>query len=63
MGLNQGKGLPHENFLLVHNGSIGDVKADVGFNIAGIKQLRLTDTNALREAVKKQVEIFYGLNL
>lgn len=61
MGLNQGKGLAHENFLLVHNGSIGDVKKDVGFSIAGIKQLRLSDTNALREAVKTQVSKFYGL--
>lgn len=61
MGLNQGKGLAHENFLLVHNASIGDVKQDIGFNIAGIKQLRLNDTNALREAVKEQVSTFYGL--
>jgi hypothetical protein len=61
MGLNQGKGLAHENFLLVHNASIGDVKKDIGFNIAGIKQLRLNDTNALREAVKEQVSKFYGL--
>lgn len=61
MGLNQGKGLAHENFLLVHNASIGDVKKDIGFNIAGIKQLRLSDTNALREAVKEQVSKFYGL--
>jgi len=61
MGLNQGKGLAHENFLLVHNASIGDVKKDIGFNIAGIKQLRLSDTNALREAVKEQVSRFYGL--
>lgn len=61
MGLNQGKGLAHENFLLIHNGSIGDVKKDIGFNIAGIKQLRLNDTNALREAVKEQISKFYGL--
>lgn len=62
MGLNQGKGLAHENFLLIHNGSIGDVKKDIGFNIAGIKQLRLSDTNSLREEVKKQVSVFYGLD-
>ena len=61
MGLNQGKGLPHENFLLIHNGSIGDVSKDIGFNIAGIKQLRLNDTNSLREEVKKQISAFYGL--
>lgn len=61
MGLNQGKGLGHENFLLVHNASIGEAKADIGFNISGIKQLRLNDTNALREAIKEQVSKFYGL--
>jgi len=61
MGLNQGKGLPHENFLLVHNASIGDTKNDIGFNIAGIKQLRVADTNDLREKVKSQVELFFGL--
>ncbi|ESQ81197.1 DNA sulfur modification protein DndB [Asticcacaulis sp. YBE204] len=61
MGLNQGKGFPHENFLLIHNGSIGDVSKDIGFNIAGIKQLRLNDTNSLREEVKKQISTFYGL--
>lgn len=61
MGLNQGKGLSHENFLLVHNASIGDSRTDIGFNISGIKQLRLNDTNTLREAVKEQVSKFYGL--
>ncbi len=61
MGLNQGKGLSHENFLLVHNASIGDTSADVGFNLSGIKQLRLNDTNALRETIKEQVSKFYGL--
>jgi len=61
MGLNQGAGLPHENFLLVHNESIGNVNDDIGFNIQGIKQLRLKDTNNLREAVKAQVAKFYGL--
>lgn len=61
MGLNEGKGLPHENFLLIHNGSIGNSASDIGFNISGIKQLRLSDTNSLREAVKEQVAKFYGL--
>lgn len=61
MGLNQGKGLPHENFLLVHNGSIGDVKKDIRFKVAGIKQLRLSDTNSLRNELRRQIEIFYGI--
>ncbi len=61
MGLNQGKGLKHENFLLLHNGGIGDAKADVGFNLTAIKQLRVNDTNSLREQVKRQIAVFYGL--
>lgn len=61
MGLNQGKGLKHENFLLLHNGGIGDAKSDVGFNLTAIKQLRVNDTNTLREQVKRQIAVFYGL--
>lgn len=63
MGLNQGKGLKHENFILLHNGSIGDAKTDVGFNLTAIKQLRVDDTNNLREQVKQQVALFYGLEM
>ncbi|MBA8819444.1 hypothetical protein BRY73_08500 [Ochrobactrum sp. P6BS-III] len=62
MGLNQGHGLPHQNFLLVHNSSIGDAGKDIRFNLAGIKQLRSSDTNGLREAVKRQISIYFGLD-
>lgn len=62
MGLNQGHGLPHQNFLLVHNSSIGDAQKDIRFNLAGIKQLRSSDTNDLREAVKRQISIYFGLD-
>ena len=62
MGLNQGRGLKHENFLLLHNGGIGDAAADVGFNRTAIKQLRVYDTNTLREKVKRQIAVFYGLD-
>ncbi len=61
MGLNKGRGLPDENFLLVHNEAIGPPSTDIGFNLAGDKQLRVKDSNALREQVKKQIGIFYGL--
>ncbi|MDP2430494.1 MAG: hypothetical protein Q8O33_00510 [Pseudomonadota bacterium] len=61
MGLNQGKGLPHENFLLLHNGGIGDTAKDVGFNLHDFKQIRVKDTNTLREEVKRQVAAYYGL--
>jgi hypothetical protein len=61
MGLNRGRGLPDENFLLVHNEAIGSPDTDIGFNLAGDKQLRVKDSNALREEVKRQIAIFYGL--
>lgn len=61
MGLNQGKGLKHENFLLIHNGKIGDVKADIGFNVLGIKQIRKDDTLSLSNAVRDQLSKFYEL--
>lgn len=61
MGLNQGRGIPHKNFLLLHNGSIGNAANDVGFNLKDFKQLRVNDTNSLREEVKKQIAIYFGL--
>jgi len=62
MGLNRGRGLRNENFLLIHNEAVGKPAVDIGFNLAGIKQLRTKDTNTLRELVKKQISIFYGLS-
>lgn len=59
-GLNQGKGLRHDNFLLLHNGGIGDSKEDVGFSLAAIKQIRVNDTDMLRTQVKQQIAVFYG---
>lgn len=61
MGLNKGRGLPDENFLLVHNEAIGPPSTEIGFNLAGDKQLRVKDSNSLREQVKKQIGNFYGL--
>lgn len=61
MGLNRGRGMPHENFLLLHNGSIGDDTKDIGFNLSNIKQIRVSDPNQLRKKLKKQIAIYYGL--
>ncbi len=63
MGLNQARQKAHDNFLLLHNGGVGDVSKDFGFNIADFKQLRLTDTYSIGQEVKKQVAIYYGLVL
>jgi len=61
MGLNRAKGLKDENFLLIHNGKIGDSEKDIGFNIKNIKQERKDDTNSLREAVKRQMAVYFKL--
>jgi hypothetical protein len=61
MGLNQARQKQHDNFLLLHNSSVGDVSKDFGFNITDFKQLRLADTHAIGTAVKRQISIFYGL--
>lgn len=61
MGLNQGKGLTHENFILIHNSAVGNSKEDVGFNLVSIKQLRANNSNSLRQKLKEQIKIYYGL--
>jgi len=61
MGLNKGKGLSHDNFILIHNSACGVASDDVGFNLVSIKQLRVNDSNALRLQLKEQIKIYYGL--
>jgi len=61
MGLNQARHKPNDNFLLLHNSTVGDVSKDFGFNIADFKQLRMDDTHSIRQEVKRQVAIYYGL--
>lgn len=61
MGLNRALKRGHDNFLLLHNSSVGDVSKDFGFNIADFKQLRLADTHSIGREVKRQVAIYYGL--
>lgn len=62
MGLNQGKGFNQDNFLLVHNEGLADATfdKDVGFNISNISIVTASDSNHLREEVKKQLKIHYG---
>ena len=64
MGLNRGKGFKHDNFLLVHNEGLADAtfNVDVGFNISNISIIKASDSNHLREEVKKQLTIHYKFN-
>lgn len=62
MGLNQGKGLHQDNFLLVHNDKIGKVSEDIGFNLQADRQIRVSDPNELRKKIKIALSVFYGLS-
>ena len=64
MGLNQGKGFNQDNFLFVHNEGLAGAtfNNDVGFNISNISIVKASDSNNMREEVKKQIKIHYGFN-
>lgn len=62
MGLNRGKGLPHENFILIADKRRGkDLKKDIGFNLAEWQQLRFDGERHLEVKLTKLIEKHYGL--
>lgn len=62
MGLNQGKGLKQENFILIKHNKEGDTDSSVGFNIRPFQQLRFDDTMDLIPKLKEAIEKYYSLN-
>ena len=64
MGINQGKGFNQDNFLLVHNEGLAGAtfENDIEFNISNISIIKASDSNNLREEVKKQLKFHYGFN-
>lgn len=63
MGLNRGKGLAHDNFILIadKNTRGSELESDIGFNLKSWQQLRFESTRQLEEALTESIEIFYGL--
>lgn len=62
MGLNRGKGLPHENFILIADKRRGEeLKKDIGFNLAEWQQLRFDGERHLEVELTKMIEKHYGL--
>jgi hypothetical protein len=62
MGLNRGKHLKQENFvLLVRDGGKGNVEKDVGFNLKGVSQIRFKEMNDLEEELGRVIRTYYGL--
>lgn len=63
MGLNRGKGLAHDNFVLIADKKTRgpELESDIGFNLKSWQQLRFDSTRQLEEALTESIEIFYGL--
>jgi hypothetical protein len=62
MGLNRGKNLKQENFVLVVRDRTNDqIEKDVGFNLKGVSQIRFKETIDLEEALTETIKRYYGL--
>jgi hypothetical protein len=62
MGLNRGRHLKQENFvLLVRDKGNGNVEKDVGFNLKGVSQIRFKEMNDLEEELSSVIRTYYGL--
>ncbi|MBE9576991.1 hypothetical protein [Flavobacterium proteolyticum] len=62
MGLNQGKGLKQENFILIKKQDKKSKDTDIGFNIRPFQQLRFTSDLELVGMLKKSIVEYYELN-
>jgi len=63
MGLNRGKGLAQDNFVLIADKKTRglELETDIGFNLKSWQQLRFDSTRQLEEDLTESIEIFYGL--
>jgi len=62
MGLNRGKHLKQDNFvLIVRDNGKGNVEKDVGFNLKGVSQIRFKEMNELEDELDKVIRKYYGL--
>lgn len=61
MGLNQGKGLKQENFILIKSDTTDFKSNKIGFNLSSIKQIRFTDTNQLKKDLVENLLIYYQI--
>ena len=63
MGLNRGKGLEQDNFILIMDKKTrGDgLESDIGFNLKSWQQLRFESTRQLEEGLTESLETYYQL--
>jgi hypothetical protein len=64
MGLNRGKGLEQENFILIADKKTrGDeLESDIGFNLKSWQQLRFESTRQLEVELTRSLEEYFGFN-
>jgi hypothetical protein len=63
MGLNRGKGLEQDNFILIADKQTRgeELEKDIGFNLKSWQQLRFESTRQLEEALSQSLEKYYQL--
>lgn len=62
MGLNRGRNLKQENFvLIVRDQSKEQIEKDVGFNLKGVSQIRFKETIDLEQELTATIKRYYGL--
>ncbi|WP_158839509.1 hypothetical protein [Polaribacter sp. L3A8] len=61
MGLNQGKGLKQENFILIKRQDKDSQETDIGFNIRPFQQLRFNSEMELMKNLKSSIIEYYEL--
>jgi hypothetical protein len=63
MGLNRGKGLKQENFILIARDRPEDkLEKKMGFNLKGISQIRFKESIDLERALRSTIKEYYGLS-
>lgn len=60
-GLNQGKGLKQENFILIKRQDKDSQETDIGFNIRPFQQLRFKSEMELMKNLKSSIIEYYEL--
>ncbi len=63
MGLNRGKTLEQDNFILIADKKTRgeELESDIGFNLKSWQQLRFESTRVLEEGLTESLEIYYKL--
>ena len=64
MGLNQGKGIPQNNFILIADTEERgeELESDIGFSLKNWQQMRFASTLDLEERLTESLEIYYRLS-